>query len=575
MFFRSGEVTGVFSIMLRHLTINNYVLIETLDIDLEPGFSVMTGETGAGKSIILGALGLLMGQRADSGSIMPGAAKCTVEGIFDIEGYGMQELFEENELDYEPSECILRREVSANGKSRAFVNDSPVNITVLRQIALSLLDIHSQHSNLLLENPAFQLSIVDTVADHSELLRKYHELYARIVETRRQLREAEENFAKRQSDEDYLRYQLDQLDEFKPQPCEDEELRQLQSALSHAEDIKIALSEIDTLLNGSDEEGGTGAIDTLRRSGQTMQQIARVYPTIENYMSRLESVVIEVRDIASDISSLAEDVEYNPARLQQVTERLDSLFSLEQKHHVSSSEELITLAESIRSQLASFADSEENIQSLRQQIATDTEQATKLAEKLSSGRIKAAKQVEKLVKETLVAMDMPAIVFNANVTKTDELMPSGQDIVTFLFSANKNMVPRPLADVASGGEMSRVMLALKALTSKQTHLPTIIFDEIDTGVSGKVASSMAQIMAQMSKGVGQQVLAITHLPQIAAKGSAHYFVYKEDESGRTLTHIRQLDPEQRITELAHMLSGSTVTEAARENAKQLLSELTR
>lgn len=575
MFFRSGEVTGVFSIMLRHLTINNYVLIETLDIDLEAGFSVMTGETGAGKSIILGALGLLMGQRADSGSIMPGAAKCTVEGIFDIEGYGMQELFEENELDYEPSECILRREVSANGKSRAFVNDSPVNITVLRQIALSLLDIHSQHSNLLLENPAFQLSIVDTVADHSELLRKYHELYARIVETRRQLREAEENFAKRQSDEDYLRYQLDQLDEFKPQPCEDEELRQLQSALSHAEDIKIALSEIDTLLNGSDEEGGTGAIDTLRRSGQTMQQIARVYPTIENYMSRLESVVIEVRDIASDISSLAEDVEYNPARLQQVTERLDSLFSLEQKHHVSSSEELITLAESIRSQLASFADSEENIQSLRQQIATDTEQATKLAEKLSSGRIKAAKQVEKLVKETLVAMDMPAIVFNANVTKTDELMPSGQDIVTFLFSANKNMVPRPLADVASGGEMSRVMLALKALTSKQTHLPTIIFDEIDTGVSGKVASSMAQIMAQMSKGVGQQVLAITHLPQIAAKGSAHYFVYKEDESGRTLTHIRQLDPEQRITELAHMLSGSTVTEAARENAKQLLSELTR
>ena len=349
----------------------------------------------------------------------------------------------------------------------------------------------------------------------------------------------------------------------------------MQSALSHAEDIKIALSEIDTLLNGSDEEGGTGAIDTLRRSGQTMQQIARVYPTIENYMSRLESVVIEVRDIASDISSLAEDVEYNPARLQQVTERLDSLFSLEQKHHVSSSEELITLAESIRSQLASFADSEENIQSLRQQIATDTEQATKLAEKLSSGRIKAAKQVEKLVKETLVAMDMPAIVFNANVTKTDELMPSGQDIVTFLFSANKNMVPRPLADVASGGEMSRVMLALKALTSKQTHLPTIIFDEIDTGVSGKVASSMAQIMAQMSKGVGQQVLAITHLPQIAAKGSTHYFVYKEDESGRTLTHIRQLDPEQRITELAHMLSGSTVTEAARENAKQLLSELTR
>ena len=559
--------------MLKHLTINNYVLIEKLDIDLQPGFSVMTGETGAGKSIILGALGLLMGQRADSGSIMPGAAKCTVEGIFDIEGYAMQDIFEENELDYESTECILRREVAANGKSRAFVNDSPVNVSVLRQIALRLLDIHSQHSNLLLENPAFQLGIVDTVADHSDLLGKYCEVYARITEARRQLREAEENLAKRQSDEDYLRYQLDQLDEFKPQPGEDEELRQLQSALSHAEDIKIALSGIDALLNGSDGEGGAGAIEVLRRSGQTMQQIARVYPAIEDYMNRLESVVIEVRDIAGDISSLAEDVEYNPARLQQVTERLDNLFSLEQKHHVSSSEELIALAENIRSQLASLADSEDNIQVLRQQIAIDTEQASKLAEKLSVNRTKAAKQVEKLVKEALVAMDMPAVLFNAEVSKADKLLPSGQDLVTFLFSANKSMAPRPLADVASGGEMSRVMLALKALTSKQTHLPTIIFDEIDTGVSGKVASSMAQIMAQMSSGASQQVLAITHLPQIAAKGNVHYFVYKEDEGGRTLTRIRQLDPEQRITELAHMLSGSTVTEAAMENARQLLSEV--
>jgi len=559
--------------MLSHLTINNYVLIEALDIDLQPGFSVMTGETGAGKSIILGALGLLMGQRADSGSIMPGAAKCTVEGIFDIEGYDMQAIFEENELDYEPAECILRREVSANGKSRAFVNDSPVNIAVLRQIALRLLDIHSQHSNLLLENPAFQLGIVDTVASHSELLGQYRELYARITEARRQLREAEENLAKRQSDEDYLRYQLDQLDEFKPQPGEDEELRQLQSALSHAEDIKIALSGIDALLNGSDDEGGVGAIDAMRRSIQTMQQIARVYPAIEEYMERLDSVVIEVRDIASDINSRAEDVEYNPARLQQVTERLDNLFSLEQKHHVGSAEELIALAEDIRSQLDSFADSADNIQALRQQIEADTEQAKALATKLSAAREKAAKQVEKLVKEALVAMDMPAVIFNASVEKQAELLPSGMDIVTFLFSANKSMAARPLADVASGGEMSRVMLALKALTSKQTHLPTIIFDEIDTGVSGKVASSMAQIMAQMSSGAGQQVLAITHLPQIAAKGNAHYFVYKEDEGERTLTHIRQLDPEQRITELAHMLSGSIVTDAAMENARQLLNEV--
>ena len=558
--------------MLKHLTINNYVLIEALDIDLQPGFSVMTGETGAGKSIILGALGLLMGQRADSGSIMPGAAKCTVEAIFDIEGYDMQAFFEENELDYEPQECILRREVATNGKSRAFVNDSPVNVAVLRQIALRLLDIHSQHSNLLLENPAFQLGIVDIVAEHQDLLMRYKELYSSIVEARRKLKEMEENLAKRQNDEDYLRFQFEQLDEFKPQAGEDEELKQLQSALSHAEDIKVALSGVEALLNGDDSENGVGAIDALRRSSQTMQQIANVYPIIEAYQERLESVVIEIKDIASDINNLAEDVEYNPARLQQVTERLDNLFALEQKHHVGSAEELIALAEDIRSQLSLLADSEDNIQALKQQIEADTEQAKMLAGKLSSGRAKAAKQVEKLVKEALVQMDMPAVVFNANVAKSEELTPSGQDIVTFLFSANKSMAPRPLADVASGGEMSRVMLALKALTSKQMHLPTIIFDEIDTGVSGKVASSMAQIMAEMCGGAGQQVLAITHLPQIAAKGKAHYSVYKEDEGSRTLTHIRQLDEEQRVTELAHMLSGSRVTEAARENAKQLLKD---
>lgn len=558
--------------MLKHLTINNYVLIESLDIGLAAGFSVMTGETGAGKSIILGALGLLMGQRADTGCIMPGAAKCTVEGIFDIEGYDMQSLFEENELDYEPSECILRREVAATGKSRAFVNDSPVGVAILRQIALRLLDIHSQHSNLLLENPAFQIGIVDTIAGHPQLLSNYKDCYARIVETRRRLKEMEENLAKRQSDEDYLRFQLEQLDEFKPQAGEDEELQQLQSALSHAEDIRVALTGIDALLNGSDSEGGAGAIDALRRSSQTMQQIAKVYPAIEDYQERLESVVIEVRDIASDLGSLAEDVEYNPARLQQVTERLDALYALEQKHHVGSAEELIALAEEIRAQLDALADSEDNIKELQQQIAIDTEQAKKLAEKLSAGRSKAAKQVEKLVAEALVSMDMPAAVFCVSMEKQAELLPTGQDIVTFLFSANKSMKPRALAEVASGGEMSRVMLALKALTSKQTHLPTIIFDEIDTGVSGKVASSMAQIMSQMSSEARQQVLAITHLPQIAAKGNAHYFVYKGDEGERTLTHIRQLDNEGRVTELAHLLSGSKVTEAAIENARQLLNE---
>lgn len=558
--------------MLKHLSIRNYILIEKLDIDLQAGFSVMTGETGAGKSIILGTLRLLMGERTDSRCIMPGQAKCTVEGIFDIEGYGLQAIFEQNELDYEPTECILRREVTTAGKSRAFVNDSPVSATVLRTIALRLLDIHSQHSNLLLENPAFQLGIVDVIADHPELLRDYAEGYARIAEAKRELTEMEERLAKQQDDEDYLRFQLEQLDEFKPQAGEDEELRSQQSALAHAEEIKMALSEIDTLLNSGGGEGSVGAIDALRHSQQAMQQAAKYCPSLDNYRERLESVIIELKDIASDVSAKAEDVEYNPARLQEVTERLDRLFSLEQKHHAASSDELIALAEVLRSQLDSLDNSADAIEALRKQIANETEKAEKLAAKLSAGRRKAVGKVEKLVGEALRAMDMPAAKFQVDVAKSEKLLPSGADIVTFLFAGGKGLSLRPLADVASGGEMSRVMLALKAMTAGQMHLPTIVFDEIDTGVSGKVASSMAQIMQEMAGHGGQQVIAITHLPQIAAKADAHYFVFKEEKEGRTTSHIRLLDADGRIAELAHMLSGSTVTEAAKENARELLKE---
>jgi len=558
--------------MLKHLSIRNYILIEKLDIDLQAGFSVMTGETGAGKSIILGTLRLLMGERTDSRCIMPGQAKCTVEGIFDIEGYGLQAIFEQNELDYEPTECILRREVTTAGKSRAFVNDSPVSATILRTIALRLLDIHSQHSNLLLENPAFQLSIVDVIADHPDLLRDYAEGYARIAEAKRKLTEMEERLAKQQDDEDYLRFQLEQLDEFKPQAGEDEELRSQQSALAHAEEIKMALSEIDTLLNSGEGEGSLGAIDALRHSQQAMQQAAKYCPSLDNYRERLESVIIELKDIASDVSAKAEDVEYNPARLQEVTERLDRLFSLEQKHHAASSDELIALAEVLRSQLDSLDNSADAIEALKKQIANETEEAEKLAAKLSAGRRKAVGKVEKLVGEALRAMDMPAAKFQVDVAKSEKLLPSGADIVTFLFAGGKGLSLRPLADVASGGEMSRVMLALKAMTAGQMHLPTIVFDEIDTGVSGKVASSMAQIMQEMAGHGGQQVIAITHLPQIAAKADAHYFVFKEEREGRTTSHIRLLDADGRIAELAHMLSGTTVTEAAKENARELLKE---
>lgn len=557
--------------MLKHLTINNYILIESLDMDLNPGFSVMTGETGAGKSIILDALGLLMGQRADTQCIMPGAAKCFVEGVFDVTNDDLCHLFEENELDYEPSECILRREVSNNGKSRAFVNDTPVNVSILKKIALRLLDIHSQHSNLLLDDSTFQLGIVDTIAAHNDILSQYKESYSRIVEASRKLKELKENLAKRQDEEDYLRYQLEQLESFNPQQGEDEYLKLQQNELTHAEDIKVALGSIDSMLCG-DNNDADGVVDTMNRVCQIMRQIIHVYPSAEEYLTRLETALIEVRDIAGDLSGKAEDIEYSPERLQKINDRLDALYALEQKHHVNSSEDLMALAEDIRSQLNVLTDASDNIQALQEEISSETTVANKLAAKLSSERQKAAGKVKKIVEKALAAMDMPAAKFVVDIQSSKELNPYGMDIITFLFSANNSLPLRPLAEVASGGEMSRVMLALKALTSRQMHLPTIVFDEIDTGVSGKVASSMAQIMSEMCKEAEQQVLAITHLPQIAAKADVHYHVYKEDVDGRTLTRIRQLDFEQRIAELAHMLSGSKVTEAAMENARQLLQD---
>lgn len=557
--------------MLKHLTINNYILIESLDMDLNPGFSVMTGETGAGKSIILDALGLLMGQRADTQCIMPGAAKCFVEGVFDVTNDDLCHVFEENELDYEPSECILRREVSNNGKSRVFVNDTPVNVSILKKIALRLLDIHSQHSNLLLDDSTFQLGIVDTIAAHNDILSQYKESYSRIVEASRKLKELKENLAKRQDEEDYLRYQLEQLESFNPQQGEDEYLKLQQKELTHAEDIKVALGSIDSMLCG-DNNDADGLVDTMNRVCQIMRQIIHVYPSAEEYLTRLETALIEVRDIAGDLSGKAEDIEYNPERLQKINDRLDALYALEQKHHVNSSEDLMALAEDIRSQLNVLTDASDNIQALQEEISSETTVANKLAAKLSSERQKAAEKVKKIVEKALAAMDMPAAKFVVDIQSSKELNPYGMDIITFLFSANNSLPLRPLAEVASGGEMSRVMLALKALTSRQMHLPTIVFDEIDTGVSGKVASSMAQIMSEMCKEAEQQVLAITHLPQIAAKADVHYHVYKEDVDGRTLTRIRQLDFEQRIAELAHMLSGSKVTEAAMENARQLLQD---
>lgn len=556
--------------MLTHLTIKNYVLIESLDIDLEAGFSVITGETGAGKSIILGALGLLMGTRADARSIMPGARKCVVEGTFDISGFDLQNILQDNELDIDPTDCTLRREVADSGKSRAFIGDTPVRIDTLKEVAYRLLDIHSQHSNLLLEHPSFQLEIVDTIAGHTEQLSLYREGYAHLQETLCQLREAEQDLEKRQSDEDYLRFQLDQLETLQLQPGEDEYLRGQQRTLSHAQDIKAGLTDIYAQLTG-ESDNTPGAVLPMRHALQTMQQLARIYPEIDEYLQRLESAIIEVGDIADDIGRSTDDIEYNPARLQEVTERLDRLYALEQKHHVDSAERLIDIAQNIRSQIESMTQAQSDITALRQQADVQTQQIAALACQLTAARTKAATILEGQIAKALAILEMPAAQFRVSIeTHPETLTPDGQDIVCFHFAASPGLPTRPLAEVASGGEMSRVMLALKALTSKQRHLPTIIFDEIDAGVSGKQADAMAQTMTQMSNQPGRQVIAITHLPQIAAKAQVHYHVYKSQNNGQTRTHIRKLTNEERIQELAHMLSGSKVTAAAIENARQLL-----
>ena len=556
--------------MLKHLYIRNFALIKELDIDFQPGFSVITGETGAGKSIMLGAINYLLGHRADIKSILPGADKCTIEATFCIEDYNLKDLFEENDTDFDEHECIIRREFTASGKSRAFVNDTPANLTFLKELGYHLIDIHSQHQNLLVAKEDFQLHILDVIAQDSTQLQEYRTIFTEYKQTEQELKNAKEILAQSKAEEDYLRFQLEQLEELNPKAGEDKELEEEQNELSHAEEIKSVLYKTDSQFSNDSEQGGV--IELLKHISQGIQSLTHVYPLVEEYAERIDSALIELKDISAELNNLAEKVEYNPTRLEEINNRLDQLYTLEKKHDVKSAAELEAFMLDIRQKLNVICNGEERIDELEKAVHEKLAKATALAEQLSKKRFLAAKEVEASISQMLTQLDIPNNKFEVKIEKSCQLTENGFDQVTFFFSANKNTAPRAISEVASGGEIARLMLALKAITSKKENMPTIIFDEIDTGVSGKVASSMANLMKEMTTGNKHQVIAITHLPQIASCGSTHYWVFKEDTEEQTFSHIRQLTQEERVTEIAHMLSGNKISDAAILNAKQLLKQ---
>ena len=550
--------------MLQSLYIQNYALIDKLDISFVPGFSVITGETGAGKSIILGAIGLLLGQRAEVKAIRNGAPKCVVEAKFRIAAYGLERFFADNDIEFDPEECIIRREVSAGGKSRAFINDTPASLAQMKTLGEKLIDVHSQHQNLLLNKEGFQLNVLDILAQDDKELSAYRTLYAEYKQACRKLEDFTAQAEKSRQDEDYIRFQLEQLDEAGLKEGEQEALEQEAETLSHAEDIKSGLYSVQQLIDGDG-----GSLPLTKESIQTLQSIAKVYPPAQEWAERLDSCYIELKDIAREISGAGEAVEFNPAHLDYVNDRLNRIYSLEQKHHAKSVEELVALTEDYRSRLDAIVSFDDRIAELEREKNALHGKVMKQADTLTRLRTQAARHVEEHMKQLLVPLGMPNVRFAVELARRKEPDMNGTDTVTFLFSANKNGALQNVASIASGGEIARVMLSLKAMIAGAVKLPTIIFDEIDTGVSGSIAEKMALIMEDMGR-QNRQVISITHLPQIAARGIAHYKVYKEDTETGTDSHIRKLTDEERVEEIAHMLSGTTMTEAAVQNARSLL-----
>ena len=550
--------------MIKHLYIKNFTLIDCLDIELRQGFSVITGETGAGKSIILGAIGMLLGQRADLKAIKQGADKCIIEAEFDLTRYDMQAFFTDNDIEYEQGDCIIRRELTSSGKSRAFINDTPVPLSMLKELGERLVDVHSQHQNLLLNKQDFQLSVVDIIAGTQQSLADYQQTYAQYQSAARELEAMKSDIEQNRQNLDFLQFQHNELTQANLTEGEQEELEQRSDVMSHAEEIKSALYEADNALSGED----SGAVSTLRTAISALKSVSRVLPSAASLSDRLDSSYIELKDVAQDISAQLESIDFNPAELDAVNNRLDRLYDLQKKYHADSVSELIEKRDALSQQLSHIENGDEALVQLQQRLDKVGQQAQRQADALTQQRTKAARQIEHDMQQRLVPLGMPNVRFSIEIVPT-ALGPNGHDKVSFLFSANASTPLQPVSQVASGGEIARVMLSLKAMISGAVKLPTIIFDEIDTGVSGKIAEKMAEIMQEMGQHE-RQVISITHLPQIAALGSTHYRVEKEETPQGTVSRMKLLSPDERITEIAQMLSGTNVSDAAIQNAKTLL-----
>lgn len=551
---------------LTHLHISHYALIEELDIDWSSGFSVITGETGAGKSIMLGALGLLLGNRADAKAIQPGMKKCCVEGTFNISTLGLEPFFAHNDIDYDPQECIIRREVTQTGKSRSFINDTPVSAAKLKEIAPSLIDIHSQHQNLLIRKENFLIDTLDIMAQKPELPSAYKCLYGQCKQAIDVLKKLRQSKLQGETDREYMVFQLQQIDEAALHEGEQEELEQEQKLLSHSEDIKQAFFSAQSALQNEEAD----VCRSLRMACEQMQGVCQDYAEAGELAERLHSASIEVEDICSELEHQVANIEYDPQRLEFLESRLSTIYELEQKHHLQSVGQLLALADELRGKIEAIENVDEDIRKQETEVQRLVTLRDKQAALLTASRTKAGKEMCRELIDALHQMGMPHVQIEIQITPRTEPDASGADNVVFLFSSNKNMPPQDVSQIASGGEIARLMLALKALIARRTNLPTIIFDEIDTGVSGTMADRMAQVMKQISDHC--QVICITHLPQIAALGSHHYRVYKEDLPEGTRSHIVRISPEERVTEIAHMLSGAQLTDAAIQNAQALLHQ---
>jgi DNA repair protein RecN (Recombination protein N) len=550
--------------VIRHLYIKNYALIDELDIDFMSGFSVITGETGAGKSIILGALGLILGQRADTKAIKTDAAKCIIEASFNISDYGLQSWFDDNDVEYDEGECIIRRELTSTGKSRGFINDTPTTLQQMRELGEKLIDIHSQHQNLLLNTDDFQLSVVDIIAHNEKEREEYSKAYGAWNTATKELQALEEQINKTRENEELMRFQLQDLTAAGLQEGEQEELEQERDASQHVEDIKSALYEVDSILNDDER----GAVSALRQCYNRISGITSIYPKVEELAERINSLHIELKDISDEVSNELEHVDFDPERLAFITERLDNIYTLLKKYHKADIAELLEEQQALQQAVDNIDNSDEKLSNKKKEVAELLEVLKQKADKLSATRKKSTAVIKKDIESRLTLLGMNEVSFQIEILPT-ELSARGQEKMAFLFSANKGMPMRPVSQVASGGEIARLMLSIKAMISGAVKMPTIIFDEIDTGVSGKMAERMADVMREMGDNK-RQVISITHLPQIAARGEHHYIVEKSDNGAVTSSRMRLLTPEERIDEISQMLSGSDITDAARENARQLL-----